>query len=437
MELVTQILFPSRARRSLLLALFRDGAANLSVSELARRAGLTPRAVAVEVARLDSAGLVRVEAVGSAHVVRPCTDHPAISPLRALLGAPTSRESAGADGLVRLSLASYGAPLLAGAADSPLPLVETLLRGLALARSDAAALVALPVVLARQARDVDFRELKEGARRQKLKAELGLLFDLTADVGGMPELRAHASGLADGRRRLRRSLPASLGTREWELAEGRSPPAALRWNFRMNTTEEAFRAAFEDGRALSRRELVELLRAADGELREIAEVTATGSTALALLVPTPRATGRLELAALAGSGLREALDIARRRFPGTAEPRVAAPSHPPGDWRVRLSTPGPLDLRHLRVFVPERHDLALMGLASGLTRDLEVAEDLHRTHPLRLGVLIARYFEVDETLLPSPRSFRLAFLALVERLFGPDAADRTARGLPAQAEGTA
>ena len=434
MELVTSILFPSRARRSLLVALFRDGAADISVSELARRAGLTPRAVAIEVARLDAAGLVRVEAIGPAHLVRPRLEHPAVGPLRALLGANPFPPSDEEEAEVRRSLATYGAPFAGDAAAAPLPLTETLLRGLSLARADATVLLVLPAVLALRAGDVDFRELKEGARRLKLKAELGFLLDLTADVAGLPALRERASDLADGRRRLQRHLPTSLGAREKELAESRSPAAAGRWNFRVNMTEEAFRAALREGAALSRGDLVGFLRAVDGELREIVEVTASGGTAIALQFSSHHATARLALVPMGGPGLPEALERARRHYPGIAEPHLAAPARAPGEWRARVLALPSLDLPRLRIFVPERHDLALMGLASGLTRDLQAAEDIHRAHPLRLGVLLARYFEVEDGGVPSPRDFRLAFLALLERLFGLDVADRTAATLGGRTE---
>jgi hypothetical protein len=54
------------------------------MSELARRAGLTPRAVAVEVQKLVEAGLVEFQAFGSAHVVRRNQKNPASEALSEL-----------------------------------------------------------------------------------------------------------------------------------------------------------------------------------------------------------------------------------------------------------------------------------------------------------------------------------------------------------------
>ena len=74
-----------------------------------------------------------------------------------------------------------------------------------------------------------------------LRAELGMLLDLTGTVAGLPELRAHAEELADARRKRVRFLPEVSGSYERRLAEHRSPPSAKRWHFAMNMTEESFR----------------------------------------------------------------------------------------------------------------------------------------------------------------------------------------------------
>ena len=429
MDLIQEVLFPSRTRRSLLVALFRDGADGRSVSELARRAGLTPRAVSVEVARLDAAGLVTVEAVGPANLVRPRADHPAVPPLRALLGAPEPTSAANDEEAVRCSLAAHGAPLFGDVAPRPLPLEQALLGGLALARKDAHVFLALPAVLSRRAGEVAWQGLKESARRLKLKAELGLLIDLTADVAGAPALRHHCAGLADGRRRIPRLLPSAAGAYERRLAELRSPEAARRWNFLVNLTEQAFRAACDAGPAMTQAGLAELFRAVDAELADHVSVTLAGSAALALQHPVHQAPSTIDLAQVEGAGFDDALRRARASLPESPAPRPVTAPLAPAEWRTRVVPVGPAGLRRLRVVAPERHDLALMRVASGLAHDLQSVEELHRAAPLRLGVLLSRYFEVDERLVPEPEAFRLSFLAVVERLFGAGAAARTEAGL--------
>lgn len=227
-------LFPSRARRAVLLGLFGPRGNGAKVSELARKAGLTPRAVAVEVRRLAATGLVEVEAEGAADLVRPCRRHPAaraLSKLLASAGPVTPHRDP------RPSLAAYGAPL-AGVAPSPeMSREEALVVGLLEARTDPTLLRVLPVMVLRNEGQLDWDEVRSRARRAKLKAELGMLLDLTAAVSGHAGLHEQTLGLADHRRRVPRYLPEPASDFERRLADKRTPPAARRWGFRMNMSE--------------------------------------------------------------------------------------------------------------------------------------------------------------------------------------------------------
>jgi DNA-binding transcriptional ArsR family regulator len=239
---VLKALFPSAARRAVVESLFSGSTADASMSEIARRAGLTPRAVAVEVQRLEEAGLVEVRAVGPSHVVRPNSRAPATSALSDLVrvtrGKPAPRAG---DRAVRRSLAAHGAPLLGEQPKVVFGLPETILRGLKAARNDATILRVLPVVIAKHAKELDWTDLAERARRMNLRAELGMLLDLTAEVANIPDLKARAEGLRDARRKRLRYYPFVEGAFERQLAAQRSPGAARRWHFLMNMTEDSFR----------------------------------------------------------------------------------------------------------------------------------------------------------------------------------------------------
>jgi hypothetical protein len=208
------------------------------VSELARQGGLTPRAVAVEVRRLAGTGLVEVEAKGAADLVRPCRRHPAaraLSKLLAFAGTVTPRRDP------RPSLAAYGAPL-AGVAPSPeMPREEALVAGLLEARTDPTLLRVLPVMVLRNEGQLDWDDLRSRARRAKLKAELGMLLDLTAAASGHAGLHEQTHGLTDQRRRVPRYLPEPASAFERRLADKRTPPEARRWGFRMNMSEASVR----------------------------------------------------------------------------------------------------------------------------------------------------------------------------------------------------
>jgi DNA-binding transcriptional ArsR family regulator len=230
---------PSRARRALLAALF-SGEPPRTVSELARAARLTPRAVAQQLERLERAGLVTGETSGPSRMLRPNLHHPAAHALKALVSAAPLAEDAD-DRAARRALAAHGAPLAGVSPDGSAGLEEAVLLGVAGVRRDPGFLRVLPVVLARHVMHLDFERLRSLAAARGLKAELGLVLDLTADAAGLPELRQQAEPLRDGRRSRDRYLPESMGVRERELARRRSPPAARRWHFLVNVTEASLR----------------------------------------------------------------------------------------------------------------------------------------------------------------------------------------------------
>jgi DNA-binding transcriptional ArsR family regulator len=242
-DIALEALFPSKARRAVLDMLFSGRLASATVSELARRARLTHRAMSVEVEKLQRAGLVLVEAVGPSHVVRANNSHPVAVALEGLLSSAAScaEDDAAEQRTVREALAAYGAPLLGDAPRRHYSLPDTLLRGLKLARADATVLRVLPLVVAQHAHDLDWTDLRERARRMNLKAELGMLLDLTSDVANLPALRKEADPLCDGRRKRERFFLPVHGQFERKLARMRTPASAARWKFYLNMPEDVFR----------------------------------------------------------------------------------------------------------------------------------------------------------------------------------------------------
>jgi DNA-binding transcriptional ArsR family regulator len=230
---LTQALFPTRARRAVLEAFFGPSARSSTVSELARRADLTPRAVSVEVKRLLAAGVVEVEADGAADRVRPNPRHPAARALRELLRKAST--------VPRRSLANPRPSLAAYGARVEMSREAAVVEALAESRGDATLLRVLPVVLLKNEADFDWDALLDLARRRKLKDELGMMLELTAEASGRRSLGKRATGLADGRRRVPRYLPEPASDYERKLADQRTPEVARRWGLRMNMTEESVR----------------------------------------------------------------------------------------------------------------------------------------------------------------------------------------------------
>ena len=243
------VLFQSATRSAVLQLLFLDGL-EASASELARRAGLSPRAIGKEIRHLLPTGLILVEAVGGADVVRANLEHPGARPLRSLLRLPGEAPREASTGReAREALVWWGAPLAGVPRVRRFELTETILRGLEEARHDGTVLRVLPVVLARNLDGIDWAQLREAARRRKLKAELGLLVELTAELLGRPSLKLPVAALMDRRRRTMRFFPEVKNRFETELARQRSPAVAQRWGFWMNVSEGSFRATLEKHRA--------------------------------------------------------------------------------------------------------------------------------------------------------------------------------------------
>lgn len=206
-EVLGAVLFQSATRSALLDLLFVRGLSG-SVSELAGRSGLSARSVGNEVRHLLPTGLVLVDTVGGADVVRGNRKHPGARHLRGLLETPGSQAPDATQARqTRESLAAWGAPLAGGRAIRHFPFNESLLRGLEASRVDGTVLRVLPTVLARHLANVDWPALREDARRRKLKAELGLLVELTADLLGDVDLKKEAATLVDLRRKTMHFFP--------------------------------------------------------------------------------------------------------------------------------------------------------------------------------------------------------------------------------------
>lgn len=242
MDDLLQALFQSRTRTALLRLFFVDGVSD-SLSGLARRARLSQHSVAVEVKNLARTGLIKIESVGASDLVRANATHPAAKPLAKLLRVPNMVPGATAEETgVKETLAAYGAPLLSYKPHRHMPLEKAMVKALRLAKHEASLLKVLPVVLARNAQSLNWVALKENARRAKLKAELGMLVELTADLAGRPHLKEKVRDLADRRRKVESFFYQPRSKYERELARTATPAAARKWGFLMNLGEDTLRS---------------------------------------------------------------------------------------------------------------------------------------------------------------------------------------------------
>ena len=140
----------------------------------------------------------------------------------------------------RPTLAAFGAPLL----DEPrreMPLEEAVVRALVAGRRDPTLLRVLPVVLLKNAGDLDLGGLRRAARARRVEAELGMFLDLAGTLGRRRALST-AARLLSPRVGAPRYYPKPLGGKYGRmLADERTPAVVRRWGFRMNATEEDLR----------------------------------------------------------------------------------------------------------------------------------------------------------------------------------------------------
>lgn len=237
-------LFQSETRAALLELLFVAKLSG-SISDLARRSSLSPRSVGKEVDHLQKMGLVFIDTVGSSDLIRANLGHPAASFIRGLLLTPANQRSDLHEALIYESLAAWGAPLAGVHPKRHFGLIESILGGLVEARSNGTLLRVLPTVVAKNATQLDWIELKRDARRAKLKAELGWLVEVTSELMQSERLLTYVEDLHDRRRRVRRFFPEAKSSFEMQLARKRSSKIARRWGFWMNISDGSLSQAFE------------------------------------------------------------------------------------------------------------------------------------------------------------------------------------------------
>jgi len=174
-----------------------------------------------------------------------------------------------------------------------------------------------------------------------------------------------------------------------------------------------------------------LLRLVDDELAEPHELVIVGGAAIGLNYASTHLTSDIDsVTSTRDRALWQAIDRACKKVQereGLRRPPqvgcIGVAFEPPEDWERRRRKV-PLSLRRLRVYVPERHDLALSKVSRGLSRDFAAVRSMHDQTPLRLHTLVERYEEPRLVRVGDNRRFKANFLALVAELFGEPAAER-------------
>lgn len=164
-------------------------------------------------------------------------------------------------------------------------------------------------------------------------------------------------------------------------------------------------------------DLQAFLVAVDAALKRPAEITIIGGSALALAYDVEIGTKDIDTFESDLAPLRRAVERAQEAT-GLKIPldRAAVADIPynADDRRVRILP----ELEKLRVYVLERHDLALSKTVRGYQNDVDAIAALHETHPLDLGVLVERWRAEMSHAMGAPDRLRQNFEVLVDVLFG-------------------
>ncbi|MBI3534297.1 MAG: hypothetical protein HY072_02245 [Deltaproteobacteria bacterium] len=93
----------------------------------------------------------------------------------------------------------------------------------------------------------------------------------------------------------------------------------------------------------------------------------------------------------------------------------------PFDYETRIEQQNIPGLKNIQIFVPEKHDLALMKVVRGDENDIEGIIRIHQASGLNPHLLISRFCNEMGHVHGDPRRLRFNFLNTIERVFGSDA----------------
>ena len=179
-------------------------------------------------------------------------------------------------------------------------------------------------------------------------------------------------------------------------------------------------------RTFGRDELLAFLRQIDEQLEEPVTMEIIGGAAALLAYGAQSPTRDIDSLASIDERIHEASRHTTLAIP-LDRAAVADPPYNYEDRRRHLR----VRFRNLSIWVPERHDLLLMKAVRAARHDLEVLEEMHRVKPFKLDVLVERFDNEMGQATIDPQVFRLQFLHIIERLFGPESARNVgAKGRP-------
>ncbi len=173
-------------------------------------------------------------------------DHPGAKTLQALVATDLRNHpsTSDADVMLKQHLRSLGAPL-SGVIPARVPAsteLETLTRGVALARRDPVVARSLPLCFWRLRESLDAKALAHHAGTAELKHSVAFFLELTGELGNEGRLRGLAETLRDKRLTSAREFFQPPPRR---TDKSRCFPLGLKWGFEMSMDLASFRSVFQ------------------------------------------------------------------------------------------------------------------------------------------------------------------------------------------------
>lgn len=173
--------------------------------------------------------------------------------------------------------------------------------------------------------------------------------------------------------------------------------------------------------------LARFLREIDRHLVKQQTIIVIGGAAAALAYQASQTTSDIDTATALDEDFLQAAELARQTTGLEIPVSYAAIADGPYGYESRLVERQDLRLNQLVVLFPEEHDLALMKIIRGEEHDLQAISEIHGRHRLSLDVLCDRFVNELGHVVGNKTMIRLNFLALVQSLFGHEAAKVTER----------
>lgn len=174
-------------------------------------------------------------------------------------------------------------------------------------------------------------------------------------------------------------------------------------------------------------ELIQFLQKTDELLTADCALIIIGGAAASLAYGATRTTTDIDLATEPPKHLQAALELARTETGISIPVSYVGLHEPPYAFEDRLTVLKSPALNKLHLYVPERHDLALMKMVRGYENDIQAIEEIHQTYPLKFEILIERFMDEMTQVRGNPSYIRLNFLLMVEALFSPEEVEEAKR----------